>query len=280
MIRPRALGRQIARSSIHRYFQSRHDWINVSYLCRAIESVRIGWKHTLMTRLLCLLTVGIAFAQEPPAVHPPAGTTPQETEAHQGPSEFEVEFVASDIFRSASYLQPLWRGLGFEGDYFGGKSTDVGLAAGTWTFRFRALKLSPGVGVLFGSNQFATTPAVSFRWDYEHRWFVTQGLVLQGFRRTPVFGEGEGEGHPSEPPVPLRLVRPTISDGNHVSVRWERLTIGGSWEHIHFREGNEWKGGGRLSVRLVPRLSAILYVFGPGRAEWRGGIVIHPPEHD
>ena len=100
--------------------------------------------------------------------------------------------------------------------------------------------------------------------------------MVQGFRKTPIFAEEEeGEGHEH---VPVSFVRPTISDGNHVSGRWKRLTIGGTWEHIQFREGDEWKGGGRLALRLFPRVSAILYVLGPGRAEWRGGFLIHPEE--
>jgi hypothetical protein len=81
---------------------------------------------------------------------------------------------------------------------------------------------------MFGTNRFATTPVVSFRWDYEKLW-----------------------------------------------VRWKRLTAGGTWECIHFRE-TEWKGGGRLGIRLLPRVSAVLYVFGPGKAEWRGGVLEHP----
>jgi hypothetical protein len=109
---------------------------------------------------------------------------------------------------------------------------------------------------------------------------VTQGLVVQGLRDTPVFGEEEGGEHNGEDPEPVSSVRPTISDGNHVSARWKRLTVGGTWEHIQFREGDEWKGGGRLGVRLLPRLSAILYVLGPGRTEWRGGILIHPPQRE
>lgn len=100
-------------------------------------------------------------------------------------------------------------------------------------------------------------------------------LAVQGFRQTPMFKSEESE-HSETPSEPVSYVRPTISDGNHLSVRWKRLTIGGTWEHIHFREGDEWKGGGRLAVRLLPRLPAVLYVLGPGRAEWRGGVVIHP----
>ena len=194
----------------------------------------------------------------------------------EGPSAVEAEFVASDIFRSGAYLQPLWRGLGFEGHYFGGTATDVGFTGASWTFRVGELKLAPGFGAMFGSNEFATTPTIGFRWDYEKAWFVTQGMALRGFRKTPVFEE---EGH-ERAHEPVSFVRPTISDGSHVSGRWKRVTIGGTWEHIHFREGNEWKGGGRLAVRLFPRLSAIVNVLGPGRAEWRGGVLVHPPQEE
>lgn len=232
-----------------------------------------------MRLALLFLLIGIALAQHSPPTPAPAGAAEHEAADH-GPSAFEAEFVASDVFRSGSYLQPLWRGLGFEGHYFGGAASDVGFTGASWAFRIRQLTLSPGLGVLFGSNQFATTPALSFRWDYERGWFVTQGLAVQGFRKTPVFHEEEGSAHHSEAPAPASYVRPTISDGNHVSIRWKRLTAGGTWEHIHFREGDEWKGGGRLGIRLFSRLSAILYVLGPGRAEWRGGLLVHPPRHE
>lgn len=123
-----------------------------------------------------LLSSGLALAQEP---------SPKHESGLEAPSAFEAEFAASDVFRSGSYLQPLWRSLAFEGHYFGGHATDVGHAGAAWMFRIGELKLSPGLGVMFGSNQFATTPVASFRWDYEKRWFVTQGLTLQGFRRSP-----------------------------------------------------------------------------------------------
>lgn len=232
-----------------------------------------------MKTVLAFFALGIALAQEPGPSHVPAHTASHQHESHEGPSAFEVEFAASDIFRSGSYLQPLWRGLGFEGHYFAGERTETGYAGASWTFRLRELKLSPGFGAMFGNNQFAATPALSFRWDYERKWFVTQGLVLQGFRETPVFAEEEGGEHHG-PPVIASYVRPMIADGSHVSARWKRLTVGGTWEHIQFREGVEWKGGGRLAIRLFPRVSALLYVLGPGRAEWRGGVLIHPRQSD
>ncbi len=233
-----------------------------------------------MVRGLFLFTVGMALAQEAPAPAEPAEVSAEKQEAREGPADFEAEFAASDVFRSGSYLQPLWRGLGFDGHYFGGKTADTGFTGASWTFRVRELKLSPGFGVLFGSNETTTSPALSFRWDYERGWFVTQGLILQGFRKTPVFREEEAGGEQSGAPVPVSYVRPTISDGDHVSAQWKRLTVGGTFEHIHFREGSEWKGGGRLAIRLFPRVSAILYVLAPGRTEWRGGILVHPPPRD
>ena len=197
-------------------------------------------------------------------------------ESYAGPNAWESEFVASNVFRSGSYIQPLWKGLGFEGHYFAGEFTDVGSPGLFWTFRFGALKLSPGASVIIGTNETTTSPAVTFRWDYERGWFVTQGLIVQGFRESLILeGGGHDPAHSTQPPT----VRPIISDGNHLSGRWKRLTVGGSWEHVDFRAGNEWKGGTRIAVRLFPRVSGILYVLGP-QTEFRGGILIHPPHRD
>ena len=115
---------------------------------------------------ILLLLAAASVAQETPTNH-------EGNDAHQGPSAFEAEFAASDIFRSGSYVQPLWRRSAFEGHYFGGHATDVGHTGVAWTFRLGELKLSPGTGVMFGSSGFVSTPAVSFRWEYEKRWFVT-----------------------------------------------------------------------------------------------------------
>jgi hypothetical protein len=185
----------------------------------------------------------------------------------------EIEFVASDVFRSGSYIQPLWNELHFENHYFGGH-TNVGYVGASWAFRVRKLVLTPGAGVTFGDDHFATTPAVSFRWEFEKAWFVTQGLIVQCFRKSPIVKEREDGVASAEEDI-----RPTISDGNHVSVRWKRVTFGGTWEHIQFRE-NEWKAGGRLAIRVMRHASAILYVLGPGRAEFRAGVLIHPAKSD
>jgi hypothetical protein len=214
------------------------------------------------------------------AMLPAFASQEAEAEAEEEREHFEAEFAASDIFRSGSLVLPIAGRFAFEGHYFGGEETDTGFTGVSWTWAWKGLKLAPGFGVVFGSNEFTTSPAFSFRWEYERKWFITQGLVLQSFRETPIFEEeGNGEDkdeHASHEPV--GFVRPTISDGNHVSARLGRVTIGGTWEHIEFREGSEWKGGGRLAVRVLPRVSGILYVLAPGRTEWRGGILIHSPE--
>jgi hypothetical protein len=199
-----------------------------------------------------------------------------ETRTSDDSQEFEAEFVASDIFRSGSLVVPLPRKLALEAHYFGGRETDVGFTGASWQFLWKRVKLTPGFGAIFGSNRFAASPAFSFRWEYEAKWWITQGLVVQSFRTTPIFAE-QADGLPENShQQPEGFVRPTISDGDHLSMRWRRLTVGGTWEHIAFREGSEWKGGGRLAIRVLPRVSGVLYVLTPGRTEWRGGILIHP----
>jgi len=132
--------------------------------------------------------------------------------------------------------------------------------------------VAPGFSILFGTNQFRSMPAFTLRWQYERRWFISEGLMIQGFLSTPRFADVREGGEPWE------TVRPRITDGDHVSVRWRRLTVGGTWEHIQFRE-DEWKGGGRAVFRLAPHVSVVLYVLGP-ETEFRGGVIIHPAEKE
>ena len=186
----------------------------------------------------------------------------------------EAEFVGSTSFRSAFLVQPLWRDLNVEGHYFGGNENNVGFAGGSWTFHGEGWKLAPGFGVDFGDNAFRTMPALSFRWGYEHNWLVTEGLFVQGLLHTNFFPEGT-EPEPGRPAK--ESVVPSIADGNHISARWKRLTVGGTWEHMQFREGKEWKGGVRMAYRVLPSLSFTLFAMGPG-AEVRGGILFQPQE--
>jgi hypothetical protein len=222
--------------------------------------------------VLCLLLVlaGFILAEEPTA----SGAAEPQLEERRS---LEADFVASGIFRSGSLIVPAWKRLSFEGHCLGETGTNVGFTGASWDFEWKDLQLIPGFGVAFGDSQFATSAAISFRWDCERKWLVTQGLLIQCLRSTQVPRESEAGEPTSEPNA---YFRPTISDGDHVSARWRRITIGGAWEHIYYREGDEWKGGGRLAVRVLPRMSLALYVLGPGHAEWRGGIMLHGPEED
>jgi hypothetical protein len=173
----------------------------------------------------------------------------------------EAEFVGSPSFRSASLVQPLWRDIGAEGHYFGGEENNIGFVGGSWTFHGESWKLAPDFGVSFGDNGFRTMPALSFRWAYEHSWFVSEGLYVQGLLHTTLLPEGT-ESDPGQPAG--ESVVPSIADGDHVSARWKRFTAGGTWEHMQFREGREWKGGVRVAYRVLPALSFTFFAMGPG----------------
>ena len=201
---------------------------------------------------------------------------PTEAEEHrsEGYKLPEAEFVGSTSFRSASLIQSLWSGLNFEQHYFGGNENNVGYTAGSWTFHGEHWKIAPGFGVLFGDNKFQTMPALSIRWGYERNWFITEGLLVQGLEHTRFLPEGT-EPEPGQPAV--KSVVPSIADGNHISARWKRLTVGGTWEHEQFREGEEWKGGVRVAFRVLPPLSFTFFAMGPG-SEIRGGVLFQPEE--
>lgn len=188
----------------------------------------------------------------------------------------EGEFVASTSFRSASFIQPIWHGLNFEGHYFGGQENNVGTAGGSWTFRGNGWTIAPGFGAEFGDNGFHTMPALTVKWGFEHSWFVTQGLYDQGLGHTRLFPQGtEPEpGHRSDDSVV-----PSIADGNHLSARWKRVTAGGTWEHMQFREGREWKGGVRVAYRIFSHVSLTTFVMGPD-TEIRGGVLFEPETRD
>jgi hypothetical protein len=220
------------------------------------------------------ISLSSASAQE--TVRDAEGTGSQsktEREADKKESRLpEAEFVAGSSFRSASVVQPLWKDLTFDGHYFGGNENNVGVTGGSWTFHGEHWKIAPGLAVSFGDNGFRTMPTLTLRWGYEQSWFVTEGLYVQGLLHTKFFPEGT---EPEPGQSASEAVLPSIADGNHASVRWKRLTAGGTWEHIQFREGTEWKGGLRAAYRVLPRLSLTLFVLGP-ETEVRGGILFQP----
>ncbi len=198
-----------------------------------------------------------------------AGGTQTKLEEEKFP---EVEFVASSDFRKFSLITPIYRNVNIEGYYFGIRQQpeneepgehsaeqiiDSGTISGSYDFRLgKHVVLTPGFGVAFGEGQ-KTSPAITFRWEIEKGHLFSEGLFILSLH-----GTEESE-------------RESIWDGNHVSMRLNRFEFGPSWERIHAREGNEWKGGARAAFRLLSNLSVVFFVLGPS-TEYRGGIIIHP----
>lgn len=231
-------------------------------------------RMTLLVTLAAASCSPSVWAQE--ATTGPTSTSPTEAEP-SGSKKYrlpEAEFVGSTSFRSASLVQPLWSDLNFEGHYFGGNENNIGYTGGSWAFHGKHWKIAPGFGVAFGDNDFRTMPAVTIRWGYERSWFITEGLLVQGLLHTKFFPEGT---EPEPGHSAAESVVPSIADGNHVSARWKRLTLGGTWEHMQFREGKEWKGGVRVAFRVLPPLSFTFFAMGPG-SEIRGGVLYQPEE--
>jgi hypothetical protein len=197
-------------------------------------------KTTLPLTLAALLTVSIASrAQEP---------TPS----------VEAEFVASDVFRSGSLVARMWKELHFDGQYLGTESADAGITAISWEFRWKALSISPGFGVGFGGGV-DTAPMVTLRWRLETRRWFSQGYGAQSLHRQIPEGETGN------------AIYASVLDNNHISVRLGPTEIGGLWEHIKYREENEWKGGLRGAVRLGHGVKFIVQSVWPDW-EFRGGL--------
>jgi hypothetical protein len=110
------------------------------------------------TRLLALAGLGIVTGM---------AREPREEELEPSP-RVELEFVASDIFRSGTTIVKLWRGLHLEGEYFGSPEFDVGVTGASWKLRWKGLSISPGLAVSFGSGV-KKAPVVTFRWTLETR---------------------------------------------------------------------------------------------------------------
>ena len=178
----------------------------------------------------------------------------------QDPSpHLEAEFVASDIFRSGSLVAQAWKGLNFDGQYFGTESVEAGITALSWEFRWKQLSIFPGFGAGFGSGV-DTAPMLILRWKLETRRWFSQGYAAQSLLRQVV--ENEAAGH---------TIYASVLDDNHISVRLGPTEIGGLWEHTKYREENEWKGGLRGAVRFGEHFKLIVQSVWPDW-ELRGGV--------
>lgn len=193
---------------------------------------------------LLFLLIPCAFAEEPGG-----SSTPR----------VELEYVASDIFRSGMAVVKVWRRVHVETEYFGGPPYDVAVSGVSWKFEWKGLTLSPGFGVGYGSPV-KTAPMGTLRWSFESKhWFS------QGFFTKSVTGQEDID----ENGV-IHEVGVAILDNNHFSLRLGRFEIGPLWERIKYREEQEWKGGVRAAVRWK-KFKGIFQTVGP-EVEFRGGI--------
>ena len=233
----------------------------------------------LMYLLLVIVIAPMANAQEKTATIA-TGARDQTNQKNTGATQTkheeeklpEVEFVASSVFRKFSLITPIYRNVNIEGYYFGIRTEpeneepgeqsvaqiiDSGTISASYGFRLgEHVVLTPGFGVAFGEGQ-KTSPAITFRWEIEKGHLISEGLFVLSLQGSEESG------------------RESIWDGNHVSMRLNRFEFGPSWERVHAREGNEWKGGGRAAFRILPNLSVVLFVMAPN-TDVRGGIIIHP----
>lgn len=209
--------------------------------------------------MLTPIALGAVWAQEQAAAPKPE---PEEEEEIR----FESEYVSSGIFRSGTAIVKVWRGLHAEGEYFGGAKYDVGVVGAAWKWRWKALSVSPGFAVGFGSPA-QVAPVLTFRWTIDSRRVFSQGFFAQSLRPNAFVEESEDGEEPGE----QRFSYTSILDNNHVSLRLGPVEVGPMWERIQYRNEQEWKGGARLGLRLPKGFKLIFQTVGP-EVEYRGGI--------
>ena len=101
----------------------------------------------LIVILAMATSIPLASAQEAPKNEESASSPARTTEPSDG-KEYklpEAEFVRSPSFRSGSLVQGPWSDLNFDGHYFGGNQSNVGLTGGSWTFHGEGWKIAPGI---------------------------------------------------------------------------------------------------------------------------------------
>ena len=203
---------------------------------------------------LCLLIPLAVFGQEPKDSGHDAGPT------------VEAEFVASDIFRSGTLLIKVYKNIHLDGEYFGAPEYDLGITGVNYRLTWKSLSVSPGLAAGFGGSA-NTVPVFTVRWNLEtHRWF-SQGFFAQSLAEYHTSRKGNRLARAAESEASYS----SVLDNNHISARIGPVEAGGLWEHIAYRDDNEWKGGVRLAVRIKEKYKLIFQCVGPG-VEYRGGV--------
>lgn len=205
---------------------------------------------------VCTVVACASIAQEAPPAARAETVAPQA----EGQRRVEGEFVASSVFRGGELTVRVVRSLWAEGYYFGTPEVNAGITGASWRFQWKNFAISPGIGVGFGSHV-TTSPVFVVRWTLDTKRWFSQGLWVQDLSPQTIRFEDGTE----------RRARSAILDNNHFSARIWRLEVGPLWEHIKFREEDEWKAGVRVAARLNPRIKVIFQAVVPER-EFRGGI--------
>jgi hypothetical protein len=195
----------------------------------------------------------------PPADH----AAPAARERHHDLSVPRPSFEAmsSRVFRTVSAVTPIGHRIVAEVHYFAlpeahprvnvvqsGVSYQLPLGARGF--------VAPGIGFYSGVDHEALS--VSARWLLEVGPIVSEGLIVQGIDNDDGTERGQ------------------FWDGNHVSLALldRRLEVGPAWEHIYIRREDEWKGGGRVALRVHPRVLVQALALAPAETEWRFGVLV------
>jgi len=226
------------------------------------RAVRAALQCTVLAA--SLIPAAVAAGQAPPA-HPSGRGAPHEppATAHHDPASARATFeaMASDVFRTVTAIVPITHRVAGEVHAFAlpDPHARVNVAQAGVSYQVALGRLgyiAPGVGYYSGVDH--ATASVTLRWLVERGPFVSEGLLVQGIDASDQSETGQ------------------FWDGNHVSLAMlrRRLELGPTWEHIHIRDEDEWKWGGRAALRVSGRVLMQLYVLTPGATEWRGGVVI------
>ncbi len=225
-------------------------------------------------RLVSLaLTLLVIVGAPPPVVAqeaPVAGAGPHDAAANTGHEHLpstEIEFAGSTTFQSGLAAIRVARSpLLIDAHFYGVDTNEIGMVGLAWELRYHGFRVMPGLGWAFGQEN---RPALAFttRWGYEGERWLAQGQWVQSLK---AHVPAESEGHARSDEHDEEVVEHSGALEGHLSAVVGRLEIGPAFEHIRYREENEWKGGGRGAWRLGHGFKVVTYVLAPD-PEFRAG---------
>jgi hypothetical protein len=221
-------------------------------------------KQSMLAALLAPLIL-LAPARTSAQHAPPTGghTAPAARARHHDLSTPRPSFEAmsSRVFRTVSAVTPIGHRIVAEVHYFAlpEAAPRVNVLQSGLSYQFPLGQrgfVAPGIGFYSGVDHEALS--ITARWLVEVGPIVSEGLIVQGIDNDDGTERGQ------------------FWDGNHVSLALldRRLEVGPAWEHIHIRDEDEWKGGGRVALRVHPRVLVQAQALAPGETEWRVGVLV------